>query len=99
MKGVEKGLPEDSFHCCSGALQHFSTKGPIKRGIGLTDTFLSREDILPTHCQSIQMTRIRFLRISGQMKEARLEMQRFQRDIDKPNQNQNDASLIQKLNL
>ena len=96
MKGVEKGLPEDSFHCCSGALQHFSTKGPIKRGIGLTDIFLSREDILPTHCQSIQMTRIRFLRISGQMKEARLEMKRFQRDIDEPNQNQNDALLIQK---
>ena len=82
MIGVAKGEPEDAYRCCTTALSHFGSKGPILRGIELADVLLSRTDVDAAHYMSVQMSKIRFLRISGQMKEARLEMKRSQNNAE-----------------
>ena len=102
MIGVESGLPHSAFNCCTAALSHFSARGPILRGIELADIFLSKDGLEESQYLSIQMSKIRFLRISGQMKEARLEMERsqntsYERDRHDRNVSSSNQATVQSI--
>ena len=79
--GVRKGQAEDAFQCCRTALTHVNAKGPILRGIEISDMFLSREDNTEQHLLSVKLSKSRFLRISGKMNEARIAVQKSEEQV------------------
>ena len=77
MSGVQHGTNKDAFDCCQAAIEHFKAKGPIRRGIALTTTFLSRKNVEEKYFAPIHIAKIRCLRIAGQVKQAREEAQKM----------------------
>ncbi|MEC7985169.1 MAG: tetratricopeptide repeat protein [Myxococcota bacterium] len=74
MIAVEEGEAQDAFLCCQAAMQHFRLKGPMTRSIDLSAKYLSRNDVYDEIRSPIQIERITCLRISGNIKQAREEM-------------------------